>query len=70
MSKNDVKLVLKLNPDLELKQLGTIMGLPIYIDTASVRLDEDKFQSFLQAQTMLSEFFHPPEVTKDTERGE
>lgn len=65
MSKNDVKLVLRLNPDLELKQLGTIMGLPIYIDMASVRIDEDKFLQFIQAQKMLSDFSHPPEETHE-----
>jgi hypothetical protein len=53
------KFIPKLNADLELKQLGTIMGNTIYIDMSKVMLDEDKFHDFLIAQKMLADFFNP-----------
>lgn len=61
----DVKFVPKLNADFELKQLGTIMGLPVYIDMAKDTFDEDKFQHFLMAQKMLADFFNPPKDSQD-----
>jgi hypothetical protein len=55
------KITLALNPDLELKRLGNVMGLPIYVDTSSIRIDEDKFTTYLQVQKILADFFNPPE---------
>lgn len=60
MSKKDIKFVPKLNADLELKQLGTIRGLTIYVDMAGERFDEEKFQSFLVVQKIMADFFNPP----------
>lgn len=67
MSK-DVKFIPRLNADLELKQLGTIMGLPIYIDMSGVpTVDEElKFQKYLMAQKMLADFFNPPKDEEPT----
>lgn len=64
MSK-DIKFVPKLNADLELKKLGTIMGLSIYVDMAGLPAieDEHKFNDYLRIQKMLSDFFHPPKAT-------
>ncbi len=56
-----VKFVPKLNADLELKKLGTIMGLSIYVDMAGLpTIEEDqKFNDYLRIQKMLADFFHP-----------
>lgn len=60
--KKKMQFVPKLNADLELKQLGTIMGLPIYIDMSKQPIDEEKFQQYLIAQKMLADFFNPPKT--------
>lgn len=57
---SEPRLILKLNPDLQLKQLGTIRGNNFYIDLASVKDDEQKFLEFLIAQKLVAEFFNPP----------
>lgn len=61
MSK-EVKFVPRLNADLELKKLGEIMGLPIYIDMANLpAIDDDrKFITYLEMQKMLADFFNKP----------
>ena len=56
----DTKFVPKLNADFELKQLGTVMGLPIYVDMAKEPFDEEKFQKWLMVQKMMADFFNPP----------
>lgn len=62
MSK-DIRSIPKLNADLELKKLGTIIGLAIYIDMSGVPSadDEMKLQKYLVAHKMLTDFFNPPE---------
>lgn len=58
----DIKFIPRLDADLELKKLGTIMGLSIYVDMAGIPAvdDERKFYDFMRVQKMLADFFHPP----------
>lgn len=67
MSKIKPRFTPKLNADIELKQLGTIMGNPIYVDLSGEKLDEDKFQRFLVTQKMLADFFNPPKKEDSNE---
>ena len=62
---DNLKLSLKLNAEIELKQLGSVLGCPVYMDLSGVT-DERKFHNFLMAQKMLADFFNPPEEA-DTE---
>lgn len=67
MDKSNVRFIPRLNPDLELKKLGTIMGLSIYVDMSGTPPpdDERKFNDFIVIQKMLADFFNPPTLTKE-----
>jgi hypothetical protein len=70
MSK-DVKFVPRLNADLELKELGKIMGPPIYIDMAHWPTidDDNKFITYLEVQKMLADFFNMPANGEGRDHG-
>lgn len=59
---NKVRFIPKLNADLELKLIGSIMGCDVYVDMAKELHDEDKFQQWLIVQKMMADFFNPKKV--------
>lgn len=61
VSKKKIQFTPKLNADFELKLLGTVRGLPIYVDMSKELLDEYKLQRFLIVQKIMADFFNPPE---------